>query len=101
ARVGHAWRRVAGPPPHPGPPLAGAAPDVQTGPAERPPLLDAGPLHAELRRTDRRDVTAGTGPDDHQVVPLGHRRLLLSRTDRNPRDHREHSGKWGQEAHRK
>lgn len=35
------------------------APDVEAGPAEGAPLLDAGGLEPELRGLDRRDVPAG------------------------------------------
>ena len=58
--------------------LARDAADVQAGAAQGRPLLDAGHLPPELRRPDRRDVTAGTRPDHYQVVTLGHAWLLES-----------------------
>ncbi len=54
--------------------LLGNAADVQARAAQRAALLDAGHLHPELRRPDRRHVAAGPGADHHQIrtVPLAH-----------------------------
>src|SRR5690606_18413937 len=52
------------------------AADVQARSTERElalgvaPTLDAGDVHAELRGADRRDVAAGAGSDDDDVVDL-------------------------------
>ena len=50
--------------------LAGDAADVQARAAEARPLLDAGHLHPELRRADRRDIAARPGADHDQVITL-------------------------------
>ena len=47
---------------------------VEAGPAEEGVPLDHAGVEAELPRPDRRDVAAGSGPDDHKVVlGFGHR----------------------------
>ena len=49
------------------------AADIETGAAEAPALLDAGDLHAELRRPDRRDIAAWPTTENDQVEgSLGH-----------------------------
>src|SRR5262249_52000021 len=50
------------------------AADVEARPAQGRALLDAGYLHPELRRPDRRHVAAGPGADHNQIVIVGHRR---------------------------
>ena len=41
--------------------------DIEAGTAEHAALVDAGDLHAELRRADRRDIAARPGADDDQI----------------------------------
>jgi hypothetical protein len=48
------------------------AADVETGPTEDAAALDASRFEPELGSPDRRDVTPRTGPDDDDVVTLGH-----------------------------
>ena len=48
--------------------LRGNAADVEAGAAERLFLLDDGDLHAELGGADGADVTAGSRPDDDEIV---------------------------------
>ncbi len=48
--------------------LRGHAADIEAGAAQRRVLLDDGNLHAELRRADRADVTAGARADDDEIV---------------------------------
>src|SRR6266852_5392815 len=48
------------------------AADVEAGPAEAGAAFDASRLEPELCRADRRDVTPRTGPDDDDVVAIGH-----------------------------
>ena len=50
------------------------AADVEAGAAEAVAALDAGRLEPELRRPDRRDIAARPGPDDDDVVAIGHDR---------------------------
>ena len=44
------------------------AADVEAGPAQRLALLDDGDLHAELRRADRADISAGAGADHDDII---------------------------------
>src|SRR3546814_16961759 len=65
------------------------AADVEAGAAQRLAPLGAGGLQAKLRRADRRDIAAGAGTDDTDVIgicfvrhsklrsPLACRRALL------------------------
>ena len=48
--------------------LGGDAADIEAGAAMRGALLHHGHLHAELRRADGADITAGPGADDDQVI---------------------------------
>jgi hypothetical protein len=57
------------------------APDVEAGPAEGAPLLDAGGLEPKLRGLDRRDVPAGPAAHHDDVA------LLPCRRVRPPRGH--------------
>ncbi|MDZ7801230.1 MAG: hypothetical protein U5K81_10630 [Trueperaceae bacterium] len=59
--------------------LAGDAADPQAGPAQGGLLLDQPDVQAQLRAADRRNVPAGAGPDDQQIVSWHGRRLLKSR----------------------
>ena len=44
------------------------AADIEAGAAEGRHLLDDGGLHAELRRANGADITAGTGTDNDEIV---------------------------------
>ena len=48
--------------------FGGDAADIEAGAAMRGALLHHGHLHAELRRADGADITAGPGADDDQVI---------------------------------
>ena len=49
------------------------AADVEAGAAKRLAPFGAGGLQPQLRRADRRDIAAGTGADDNEVVvEIGH-----------------------------
>ena len=50
------------------------APPVEADPAQLLPLDDRH-LHPELRRPDRRDIAAGAGAEDDEVVSVSHVRL--------------------------
>jgi hypothetical protein len=53
------------------------APDVEAGPAERLPALDAGGLQPELRGPDGGDIATGPGADHDQVeIGLSHSSVL-------------------------
>jgi hypothetical protein len=52
--------------------FTGNAADVEARAAQGRALIDAGDFHAELRRTDGRDIPARTGADHDQVEMLGH-----------------------------
>ena len=66
--------------------LRGDAADVEAGAAQRLAPFGARGLEPELRRADRRDITAGTGTDDKDVVVvISHGSLhLCSCGRRNP-----------------
>src|SRR3546814_12271005 len=46
------------------------AADVEAGAAQRLAPLGAGGLQAKLRRADRRDLAAGAGTDDKEVIVI-------------------------------
>ncbi len=50
------------------------AADIETGAAEGRALFNDSHLHAELRRANGADITAGAGADDNEIV--GHTRFL-------------------------
>src|SRR5205814_2633553 len=54
--------------------LRGDAADVEAGAAEPLASLDAGDAHTELRRTDRRDVSARPAANDDDIEALAHRK---------------------------
>src|SRR5262249_50285861 len=58
------------------------AADVEAGAAGSPALVDAGDLHAELRRPDGTDVPPRPRPDHYQVKYVGHRALHKSTNHR-------------------
>src|SRR5262249_28822350 len=51
------------------------AADVETGAAERGPLIDDSHRLAQLRRTDGRHVAAGSAANDDQIESLSHHTL--------------------------
>ena len=48
--------------------LGGNAADVQAGAAEKRILFDDGGLQSPLARANRGDVSAGSAPDDHEII---------------------------------
>src|SRR6185369_6468477 len=64
--------------------LAGNAPDAQARSTQRPHLLDAGNVESQLSGPDGRDISAGPGSNNHQIV-LSHRchKLSVSQTYMN------------------